>query len=272
MPDPTVVKADETDERTLGSGALEARGLRKPHRVALTNPTDERREATLSIVRSGDALLDERFDLAAAATVAASLTDLAPYDVEAALPATDATESLTIGTEQFTCNHTRTGIGVQADGSLDSTSISTLMACPGVVTERVDGDGLAPQVVGDEPVPADTGKGIHDVVIENPTDDSWTVRLLVDDPSTTRFDGVYTLEADTRAIVTVTESGDYGVDLRVVESDAVATAALSPGNFDCNDSSTTARLDAEGGLDVTTVSTLMACGTDAGNGSSNESS
>ncbi|AFK18272.1 hypothetical protein E6P09_05780 [Haloferax mediterranei ATCC 33500] len=270
MPERTLIETGNTVERTLGTGSLEERDLRRPHYVAFSNPTDETHQGTVTILQSGETVLDESVELEPNATIAASLTDLDTYTARMAVPALDATEGVTIDPGQFTCNMTKTTISIQGDGTLDSVGISTRMACPGVVTEHVATDESASHTLGDDPVPADTGKGIHSLLLRNPSDETWTTQLLVERDSTTQFDGIYTVEPNGTVLLTLSESGTYSLSMGVFETETVVTEQITPENFDCNQSSTRAVIDSEGELSASTVSTQMGCEVDTN--TTNESS
>ncbi|MFC7073094.1 hypothetical protein ACFQJ7_12475 [Halovenus rubra] len=270
-PESTRLKSGETAKRTLGSGSLDESGLRKPHHVALSNQSEQTQTVTLTIQRAESTVLDERFELTVDATVDVSLTDLDTYDAEVTVAATETTETVTIDPAQFTCNVVRTTMSVQADGSVDSAAVSTKMACPGVVTATVDADESVSHTLGDEPVPQDTGAEVHNVLVHNPSNQSWTARVLLDQATTPRFDGLYTIAPNGTVLLTLTESDTYDMEVEVLETDSVETAQIASEDFDCNESSTRAEIDDEGALTMSTVSTRMACGTDVENGTSDDS-
>jgi hypothetical protein len=266
----TVIEAGDTAERTIGTGSLEERGLRTAHHVAFGNPTEETHHGTITVSTASEAVFEESVELQANASIVASLTDLGTYTVRVAVPELDATEEVTIEPTQFTCNVTKTTVSVQEDGTLDSTSMSTRMACPGVVSETAPSDKVVSHTLGDDPIPADTGQFTHTFILRNPSGEMWTARMLVEGGSTAQFDGLYTVEPESTALITLTESGTYTLSVDVLETEMTATEQVTPKNFDCNQSSTRAEIDSEGGLTVNTLSTLMACGTETN--STNESS
>ncbi|SDD60917.1 hypothetical protein [Natrinema hispanicum] len=268
----TLIREGSTAERTLGTGSLTEGGLRTPHHVVLTNQTGETQTATFVIMQSDSSVLNEQFELESAATVVATLTDLGTYDTQVTVPKTDTTESVTIGPGQFSCNVTRTTVGMQADGSLDSTVLSTRMACPSVITEHVAAGGSTSYTLGDESVLQDTGKGTHNVMLRNPTDQVWTGRIIVKSGSTTQLDGVYTIEANGTVLLTLSESNTYQIHMSILETDTTKTEQVSPENFDCNQSSTRVVINNEGGLEAKTLSTLMACPDDSSTATNNTSS
>jgi len=107
-------------------------------------------------------------------------------------------------------------------------------------------------------------------MLRNPSDETWTARMLVAGDSTAQFDGLYTVDPVSTVLITLTESGTYTLSVDVLETEMTASEQVTPENFDCNQSSTRAEIDSEGELTVNTLSTLMACGTETN--STNESS
>ncbi|WP_245708200.1 hypothetical protein [Halobacterium jilantaiense] len=215
-------------------------------------------------------MFEESVELEANASIVASLTDLDTYTARVAVPELNAAEEITIAPSQFSCNVTRTTVSIQDDDTLDSMGISTRMACPGVVTETASADGLASHTVGDNPIPADTGNFSHSLRLRNPSDKTWTTRILVEEESVAQFDGIYTVEPEGTVLITLSESGTYSLSMSVLETEAMETEQVLPENFDCNESSTRAEINAAGELTANTVSTLMAC--DIETNSTNESS
>ncbi|WP_018258812.1 hypothetical protein [Halomicrobium katesii] len=253
-----LVETGETVERTVGTGTLKERGRRRPHRVAITNSTDERKRVTVSLERSGTTVLAEAFTLRSAATVEIALTELGRYALTVTVPAADATETISLGPDHFTCNVTKTSIGIQDDGSLDVLSTSTRMACPGVVTEEVSADAVASRPLGADSSDDDREETTHGVSLRNESDRTWTARLLVDSDAGPLFDGVYTVAPGGRVRLTLAERGTYSVSFDVLETGETATEAVPSSSFDCNKSSTRATIDADGELSVSTMTTLMA--------------
>ncbi|KTG11602.1 hypothetical protein AUR64_03065 [Haloprofundus marisrubri] len=270
MSDLTRIEANDTVERTVGDESLEERGLRNAHHVAFENPTEETHRGTISVLQSDETVFDESVQLEANASVVVSLTDLGTYTARMTIPALDATEAVTVDPSQFTCNVTRTSVSIQDDGTLDSVSLSTRMACTGVVTETAPAGGIASHTLGDDPVAADTGKGIHTLLLRNPSDETWTTRLLVENDAAVAFDGLYTVEPEGTVLLTLSESGTYSLSASVLETETTVTERITAENFDCNRSSTRAVLSSEGELTANTVSTLMGC--DVNTNSTNESS
>jgi len=265
----TLIEAGDTAERRIGTASLEERGLRNAHHVAFGNPTAESHQGTMTITTGGETVFEESVELEANASIVASLTDLDAYTARVAVPELDVAEEVTIEPHQFTCNVTKTTVSIQEDNTLDSRSVSTRMACPGVVTETAPADGLASYTLGDDPIPADTGKFSHTLLLRNPSDETWTTRILVENDSTAQFDGVYTVEPEGTVLITLSERGTYTLSMAVVETETTVTEQVTPANFDCNESSTRAEIIATGELTTNTVSTLMAC--DIGTNSTNES-
>ncbi|WP_026190345.1 hypothetical protein [Halomicrobium katesii] len=268
--DATHIETDATAERTIGTASLEERGLRNTHYVAFTNPTEGTHKGTITISKASDPVFEESVELEPNASIIGSLTDLGRYSVGVSIPELDAEETITVEPGQFTCNVTRTTVSVQDDNTLDSMAVSTRMACPGVVTETVPADGLASYTLGDDPSLTDTGKFSHTLMLQNPSEETWTTRILVENDSTAQFDGVYTVEPEGTVLLTLTESDTYTLSMSVLKTEATVTEQITPENFDCNESSTRAEIDAAGKLTANTVSTRMAC--DVETNSTNESS
>lgn len=262
MPEQTVIEAGDTAERTIGTASLEESGLRKPHHVAFGNPTEETYQGTITVSKASETVFEESVKLEANASIVASLTELDAYTTRVSVSELNVTEEVTTEPSHFTCNVTQTMVSIQEDSTLDSTSISTRMACPGVVTETVPADGRASHTLGNDSIPADTGESNHTLILRNASNESWTARILVEDDSTAQFDGVYTVEPKGSVLVAFSESGTYTLSMGVVETEATVTEQVTPENFDCNESSTQAEIDAAGELTATTVSTLMACDTE----------
>ena len=269
-PEQTLIEAGESAERAIGAASLEERGLRTPHHVAFGNSTEESHQGTITVSTADETVFEESVELEANASIVVSLTDLDTYTIRVTVPELDATEQVTIEPGQFTCNVTRTTVSIQEDNTLDSMSVSTLMACPGVITETAPTDELATHTLGDDPIPADTGKFTHTLMLRNPSDETWTTRILVENDSKAQFDGVYTVEPEGSVLITLSESGTYTLSMSVLETEAMVTEQVTPENFDCNESSTRVAIDDAGELTANTVSTLMAC--DAETNTTNKSS
>jgi hypothetical protein len=255
----THVAADGTVERTIGAESLDERGLRTPHHVAFGNPTAESHQGTVTVSTADEAVFKESVELEPNASIVASLTDLDTYTARVSVPELDATEKITVEPSQFTCKVTKTTISVQDDGTLDSLGISTRMACQGVVSDHVAARESASETLGDDPIPADTGKGSHTLMLRNPSEETWTTRILVEKDSTAHFDAVYTVEPEGTVLITLSEPDTYSLSVGVLETETTVTEQVTPENFDCNRSSTRAEIDDTGDLTASTVSTLMAC-------------
>ncbi|QLH82065.1 hypothetical protein [Halosimplex pelagicum] len=258
-PERTHVAADDTVERTIGTESLDERGLRTPHHVAFGNPTAQSHQGTMTVSTADETVFEESVELEANASIVASITDLDTYTARVTVPELDATEEITVEPGQFTCNVTKTRISVQDDETLDSMGISTQMACQGVVSEHVAARESASETLGDDPIPADTGKGSHTLMLRNPSEETWTTRVLVEKDSTAQFDGVYTVEPEGTVLITLSERDTYSLSMGVLETETTVTEQVTPDNFDCNRSSTRAEIDDAGELTASAVSTLMAC-------------
>ena len=266
----THVAADDTAERTIGTASLDERGLRKSHYVAFGNPTEQTHQGTIMVSTADGTVFEESVELEANASIVASLTDLGTYTARVEVPELDTTEEVTVEPGQFTCNVTRTTVSIQGDNTLDSMSVSTRMACPDVVTKTASTGERVSHTLGNGSVPADTGESNHTLMLRNPSDETWTTRILVENESVVQFDGIYTVEAEGTVLITLSERDTYSLSMSVLETETTVTEQVTPQNFDCNESSTRAEIDDAGELTANTVSTLMAC--DVETNTTNESS
>lgn len=269
LPESTLIEAGDTAERTIGGASLEERGLRKAHHVALGNPTGETHHGIITVSETNETVFEESVELDANATIVMSLTDLNTYTTRVTVPEMDATEEVTIDPDQFTCNVTRTTVSIQENNTLDSMSVSTRMACPSVVTETASTAKPASHALGGDSTSTDSGNRSHTLMLRNPSDKTWTTRILVENDSTAQFDGVYTVEPEGTVAITLSESGTYTLSVGVLETEMTIAKQVTPENFDCNQSSTQVAITAAGQLTANTVSTLMACDTEIN--STNES-
>lgn len=258
---PTTVESGATADRLIGDETLADSGLRKPVQVALTNRASETHTPALVIERNGTTVLEESFELGADAAVHVSLSDLDEFTVRATLPDAEQAETVTVGRDQFDCNATTATVAVQDDGTLESSVVSTLMACGGVVTTTVERDETNSTTVGAMPGASEqeSADARHGIVVHNPTAQAWTTHILLEESSDRTFDGVYTLEPGATAEIELAESGEYSLDVTVLETDATEHEHIGATYFDCNTSTTQAELDAAGTLELATISTQMAC-------------
>ncbi|ELY99175.1 hypothetical protein [Natrialba asiatica] len=258
---PTAVESGATADRLIGDETLADGGLRKPVQVALTNRASETHTPALAIERNETTVLEEAFELGADAAVHVSLTDLDEYTVRATLPDAEQEETVTVGRDQFDCNATTATVAVRDDGTLESSVVSTLMACRGVVTATVERDETNSTTVGAVPGASEqeSADARHGIVVHNPTAQTWTTHILLDESSDPTFDGVYALEPGATAEIELAESGEYDLDVTVLETDATDHERIGATSFDCNASTTQAELDAAGTLELATISTQVAC-------------
>lgn len=129
--DRTRVAAGDTARRTVGTGSLDAGGLRRPARIAFTNPTSEPHDGTLTISRHGERVLDEPVTSPRTRAWSHRSPTWAPTPRGCPAPRCAAKQTTTLLPGAFTCNATSTAITVQDDATLSSTRVSTRMACPG---------------------------------------------------------------------------------------------------------------------------------------------
>ncbi|MFC3956997.1 hypothetical protein [Halovivax cerinus] len=254
----TRVPSGGTVERAPGDDTSGIGGRRSPHAVFLTNPTNTGRTVALVIVQGGKTLLDEAFAVEPEGTVAVEIRRLAAYTVEATVEGSGETETATVERAQFDCNATSVQLELQADSSLSSSTLSTLMACGNVVTDRVASGERVEHTVGTIEQ-SDELDGHHTVSVENPTARPLTARLLLGDGERTLFDGLFSVEPDATADVHFDRNGSDRIEARVLETDASATVDLEEAGLGCTAARTTFELTEGGVLDTSTISTDLAC-------------
>lgn len=126
----TRVPAGETETVTVGDGTLSPDGARKPHGIVFDNPTAESWTGRLSIRRpDGSVALDEGYKLEPESAVAVSLTAPLRYSAAVHVPETGATATVEVDTEWFDCNASSTSFTIMSDGSVESGTVSTMIAC-----------------------------------------------------------------------------------------------------------------------------------------------
>jgi hypothetical protein len=266
------IPAGERDRRTVGDGSLGGDSLRRPHAVALANRSGESVDATFAIHSADGPVFEEDLELGPDASIVVSLTEIARYEVEATIPDVGAATTQTVGLDPFDCNGGQTTVALQPDGRLESGTVSTTMACPDVVTERVGpGEsierGIEPAIERTNggthsPEGADSDDEHHSLGVENPTASPWTIRVVLSEDGDPHFDGVFELGADASANLPIAEPGEYHLDASVLETDEHKRESIDPGLFDCNASTTNATATENGELRIRTISTMIAC--DAG--------
>ncbi|ELZ13906.1 hypothetical protein C479_03636 [Halovivax asiaticus JCM 14624] len=257
---PTPVPAGETVERDPTDGQLG--GRRSPHAVFLTNPTKTERTVALAIEQGGETILEESFTIRPEGTAKVAIGRLAAYTVEATVDGSDQTETTTVERAQFDCNATSVQLELQADGTLSSATLSTMMACGNVVTERVVSGETVEHTVGTIEE-SDEMQGEHTISVSNPTDQTWTARILLEDGEITRFDGLFTVEPAATADVHFDRNGSESIATRVLDADASATVDLEKADIGaCNAATTTVSLTDEEALETSTIATDLGCHSD----------
>lgn len=112
----------------------------RPRTLRIWNAADAARDISFRIARDGEALLDRTVDFAADAYVTVVLNEPADYGVTVALADTSAGGDGTakaqgnaseVSRRSFDCNSATTDVGVMPDGSVETVTMSTAMACFG---------------------------------------------------------------------------------------------------------------------------------------------
>ncbi|AGB15599.1 hypothetical protein Halru_0980 [Halovivax ruber XH-70] len=254
---PTPVPAGETVERDPTDGQLG--GRRSPHAVFLTNPTKTERTVALAIEQGGETILDESFTVQPEGAAKVAISRFAAYTVEAAVDGSSESATETVERTQFDCNATSVQLELQADGTLSSSTLSTMMACGNVVTERVASGETVAHTVGTIEE-SDEMQGEHTISVSNPTDRTWTARVLLEDEEITRFDGLFTVEPDATADVRFDRNGSETIATRVLDTGASAAVDLEKKDIGaCNVATTTVQLTDDGTLETSTESTDLGC-------------
>lgn len=264
MSEPKRVPSGETRKRTLGEGTLSDDGARNPHGIVFDNPTAERWTGRLVIRRPDDSVaLDETYELESETKVVVTLTDPLRYTAEVSIPETGASETVDVELAWFDCNASSTSFTIKSDGQLETGTISTLIACMNVETERISTGEEKSLSLGDGSLPDDDRKP-HGVTLANSTEKTQTVRLVIEREKDVLLDGLYTLESEATVAVTFTEVGHYQGTVSVPTAGTAETFAVESDQFDCNSSATNVTVGSDGGLDVKTISTAMGCPSDEG--------
>ncbi|ELZ98794.1 hypothetical protein C440_00520 [Haloferax mucosum ATCC BAA-1512] len=263
--DAVTVETGELLSAVVGEAPTNTGGMLKPHHVRLTNPGEEPWIAKLAVSPAlGDGHV-ETYELQTDATVAVALRLPAEYDVSVTDVRAETTTTETITPENFDCNESWTAFS-PGDGEISVGGGSTRMACQPPVVSAEDAVSVS---VGDGSLPDDTTKP-HAVSVSNPGDEQESVSLSLETTDeTVAFGGTYQLKPGARLDVALTEARDFVATVERGVGDDGETVSKSvdidASNFDCNASTTTISLAANGDIKATTISTLMYCGDIEGN-------
>ncbi|WP_135662217.1 hypothetical protein [Halorhabdus rudnickae] len=124
------IAADSTVSKTLGGGTSSADGGGDTaHTVVVTNPTDE--VWTVRAVLESDTMsqLDGIYTIEPGGKSRLRLTESGAYDIAVDVLESGGTVTFSLSPENFDCNVSTTQVTVGSDGQLDSTTLSTLIAC-----------------------------------------------------------------------------------------------------------------------------------------------
>ncbi len=251
------VPEDESIRKSLGNGMLTDGESRKPHGIVLTNSTADIQTSRLTIRKPDNSVVHNKiYELGPEAEIVVSLTDPLRYSITANLYGADVSETIEIALERFDCNSSSATFDIVADNRIEVRGITTAMLCAVLQSEYINAGKEHSQSLGEGSSP-NIGWKPHHVTITNPTDDTWTVRLLIERNGTILLDGIYTLESKATAEVTLTERGDYQGTVSVPISGT--TEIFEPDSFDCNGASTNATIASDGKLDVEMITTDIDC-------------
>ncbi len=102
----------------------------RPHTVRVWNDADEARSITLSLHGRGDVVLERTFEYPADGWVKIRLVKPASYEFAVAVEEESA-GTVDVDRTRFDCNGSWTSVVVNGEGAVDSTTGSTMVACPG---------------------------------------------------------------------------------------------------------------------------------------------
>jgi hypothetical protein len=243
---------DQGEPPADGFAIGETTGDVNPHGLTLENESDDPRtvELTVSDADTEETLLDRSYSLEASENVSGELRGPAAYHVRVALPEEGTEHATTV--EYFdTCNSYGTTVTIDADGSITSRTIRTLVACNpethppegfaiGETTGNVNPHGLS--------VRNDAGVGL-----------SVAVRIADADTEETLVDETYdlgsgeTVEGELR--------GPAAYDVRVEVPETGTEHATTVEYFDaCNDYGTIVTVAPDASLSSETFRTDVECG------------
>jgi len=102
----------------------------RPHGLRVVNDAADARELRVVLDRDGERVLDRVFDVPAGRTVALTLNEPSEYEIAVGAGGR-LFDTVTVPRSRFDCNGSTTEVTVAGDGEVASTTISTLVACPG---------------------------------------------------------------------------------------------------------------------------------------------
>ncbi|WP_411963537.1 hypothetical protein [Haloferax sp. YSMS24] len=258
-PEPVDAVAVESGEQltvVVGDGLESDEVGVKPHRVRLTNPESAPwtvRVEVSTALRTGHL---ETYEIHPDAEISVPLSLPADYEVTVTDVETDATTTELVTPTDFDCNQSWTTLSPD-DGSISVSGAATRMACS------------SPAVTADEPLSVSIGDGSlpdeqtkpRTLSISNPTESAEEVDISLEtDTGAVAFGSVFRVESGARIDVNLTERRTFVARVGRIESEASEAVTVEPSSFDCNNVTTVVALNDSGGLQATTLSTLMACG------------
>lgn len=102
----------------------------RPHTVRVWNGADSQRSLGLTLRADGETVVDRTIQFPADGWVRLPLGEPAAYELAIAVEG-EAAGTVSIDRTRFDCNGSWTSVAVNAEGAVDSTTGSTMMACPG---------------------------------------------------------------------------------------------------------------------------------------------
>ncbi|OIB56375.1 hypothetical protein [Natrialba sp. SSL1] len=134
----TVDTGETSENEATAPAGFESDGTESGpgHALVVHNPTDETRPTRVLIDTAAESpsspLFDGVYTLESDATAAVDIPESGEYELTVARLDSDAVDRTQIDTGEFDCNSSTTRVELDAAGALESVTMSTRMACPGV--------------------------------------------------------------------------------------------------------------------------------------------
>lgn len=193
-------------------------------------------------------------------------------------PVTDISTAGTVTDRTTSSNDSTTNTTTTTTTTTNTTKTEAPQATPKLDAAVHVGRGKRKEItLGDGSISAGQRK-LHGVILTNSADLMWTATLSIRSHSkgnkkrrrpgdSVAFEAAYELEPRAVVDVSLTDPGQYAIEVTVLRADTSATTTVGPTRFGCSHSSTTATIQDNGSLGMRTTTTWTACPSD--NGSQN---
>lgn len=126
--------------------------------------------------------------------------------------------------------------------------------------ERIPTGETTNIALGEETLSETGARTPHGIVLDNPTDETWTRHLVIREPDdSVALDETYELESESNVAVSLTDPLRYTAEVNIPETESSSTVDVDLAWFDCNASSTSFTIQSDGEVKTATISTKMAC-------------